>query len=115
MKFFFILLLSVTLASCNKNPNSDSKPDEVFIDKISASDTYQNYVSAYNDYKACKEARPKLTQDYMAEKITADEFKDAITRNTKVCNIKKDIFDRYYRLLQAEFDQEAAVYKIQEK
>ncbi len=116
MKNLFLVLFvaSITLTSCEKIENQQAVKAEV-VDKVKASETYAKYVEAYNDYLACKQRRPQLTQEFMDKKITQEEFSDELTRSGKVCNIKKDIYNRYYRLLEAEFDREVAeAYKIEE-
>ncbi|MGB5983210.1 MAG: hypothetical protein WBG46_13800 [Nonlabens sp.] len=113
MRILLFVLSTFLFISCNNQEQSEK--EEVVLDKVASSDTYEKYVAAYQDYKSCKEERPQLTQDYMEEKITADEFKNKLSINNKACNIKKDIYNRYYRLLQAEFDKEAAAYEIKEE
>ena len=114
MNKLLFVIISVFMISCNTN-NEEATAQQTVIDKVSASETYKNYVAAYNDYVSCKQERPTLTQQYMDKQITDVEFKDALTRNGKMCAIKKDIFNRYYRLLQAEFDKEAEAYEIKEE
>jgi opacity protein-like surface antigen len=114
MKKFLLIIVCIIASSCNTN-SEEAAAQQVIIDKVSASETYKNYVAAYNDYVSCKQERPTLTQQYMDKQITDVEFKEALTRNGKMCTIKKDIFNRYYRLLQAEFDKEAAAYEIKEE
>lgn len=103
--------------SCDDNstatPAGSTVQDEA-LNAVTSSETYKKYITAYNDYASCKQARPQLTQDFMDKKIDQKEFSDALTRNGKVCNIKKDIYNRYYRLLEAEFDKAAEEYKIAE-
>ena len=111
-KLLYIVTL-LLVASCNQSKDTETE-NEVVIDEISASDTYQKYVESYEDYKSCKQERPQWTQDYMDKKISADEFREGLQTNTRVCNLKKNIFDQYYRLLQAEFGAEANTYKIKE-
>jgi hypothetical protein len=112
MKKYLLILVCIIAASCNTATNEAEKQEAV-LDKVTSSETYKNYVAAYNDYLSCKQERPQLTQDYMDKKITDTEFKEALTRNGKMCTIKKDIFNRYYRLLQAEFDKEAEAYELE--
>ena len=113
MRIFLISVFCLSLFSCNQQ--EAEKKEDVVLDKVASSDTYEKYVAAYNDYKSCKEERPQLTQDYMDKKITAEEFREQLKVNGKACNIKRDIYNRYYRLLQAEFDKEAEAYKINEE
>lgn len=113
MKYIPFILACLLLFSC-KNEQQLEK-EQVIIDEVSASETYQKYVAAYEDYQSCKQERPQLTQDFMEKKITGDEFRERLKINGKACNIKKDIFNRYYRLLQAEFEKEAAAYEIKEE
>jgi hypothetical protein len=113
MKKLLLIIACIFAVSCNTS-NSEADKQEVILDKVASSETYENYVAAYNDYLSCKQERPQLTQDYMDKKITDVEFKQALTVNGKVCAIKRDIFDRYYRLLQAEFEKEAEAYEIKE-
>lgn len=113
MKKLLFVIISVFAMSCNTN-NEEAAAQQVIIDKVSASETYKSYVAAYNDYVSCKQQRPTLTQQFLDKQITDAEFKEALTRNGKMCTIKKDIFNRYYRLLQAEFDKEAEAYEIKE-
>jgi hypothetical protein len=113
MKKYLFIAICLIAFSCEKAANESDK-QEVVLDKVKSSQTYREYVDAYNDYLSCKQSRPQLTQDFTDGKITGDEFREALTKNGKVCNIKKDIFNRYYRLLQAEFDKEAEAYEIKE-
>ncbi len=113
MKKYIILLLSVIAFSC-ENATQEAVQQEEVMDRVKSSQTYRDYVDAYNDYLSCKQERPQLTQQFMDNTITEQEFKESLTRNNKVCVIKKDIYNRYYRLLQAEFDKEAEAYEIKE-
>jgi hypothetical protein len=110
-----LFLSSIAFVSCEKVEQQQEQKAEV-LDKVKSSDTYKKYVEAYNDYLACKQRRPQLTQEFMDKKITQEEFTDQIQRSGRVCNIKKDIYNRYYRLLEAEFDRAVAEqYKIEEE
>ena len=113
MRIFLISLFCLSLFSCQQQETE--KKEEVVLDKVASSDTYKKYVAAYEDYQSCKQERPQLTQDYMDKKITAEDFRERLKVNGKACNIKRDIYNRYYRLLQAEFDKEAEAYQINEE
>lgn len=116
IRFLICAFILLFVVSCQDDPaNTNASADQVVIDKIAASDTYVAYVAAYKDYLSCKQERPVLTQDYLDKKITQEQFSDAITRNARVCRVKQDIYNRYYALLQAEFDKEAEKYKIVEE
>ncbi|PPK92734.1 hypothetical protein LY01_02819 [Nonlabens xylanidelens] len=111
MKKVLIILCIALFTSCNTTP-SDSQNDTQ--DPIKSSETYKLYVQAYNNYAACKQERPQLTKDFMDKKITQEEFSTALESNGKLCNIKKEIYNKYYQLLEAEFDKAAEAYEITE-
>ncbi|OUS21228.1 hypothetical protein A9Q93_01235 [Nonlabens dokdonensis] len=108
-----ILLLSFTLlTSCNQQSEKNVINSK---DPVLSSEVYKNYVAAYNDYASCKMERPQLTNDFMEKKMTSEEFTAALEKNAKSCNIKKEIFNKYYQLLEAEFEKTiAAKHKIME-
>lgn len=110
-KILFILSLAF-IASCAPGEKESITSSD---DPIKSSDIYKNYVKAYNDYASCKMQRPQLTTDFMDKKITQEEFATALERNNKSCNIKKEIFNKYYQLLEAEYEKAAAEYKIVEE
>lgn len=112
MKRIFLVLCLALLASCNQGEKEVTTSSD---DPIKSSDIYKNYVKAYNDYASCKMERPQLTTDFMDKKITQEEFASALERNNKTCNIKKEIFNKYYQLLEAEYDKAAVEHKIMEE
>jgi hypothetical protein len=112
MKKIIFVMSILLLAACNNTP---SEPINTSKDPIKNSDIYKNYVNAYNDYAACKMERPQLTTDFMDNKITKEEFATALERNNKTCNIKREIFNKYYQLLEAQFDKAAIEHKIMEE
>ncbi|WP_298953996.1 hypothetical protein [uncultured Nonlabens sp.] len=109
MKRILIILCVLLFTSCDTTP-SDSQNQTA--DSIKNSETYKLYVQAYNNYAACKQERPQLTTDFMNKKITQQEFSTALESNGKLCRIKKDIYNKYYQLLEAEFDKAAEAYEI---
>ncbi|WP_213522071.1 hypothetical protein [Nonlabens sp.] len=112
MKRILFVFCIVLFASCKP---TTSETTETSGDPITSSDMYKKYVIAYNDYASCKMERPQLTTDFMDQKITSEEFAAALERNNKTCNIKKEIFNKYYQLLEAEFDKAAVAHKIMEE
>jgi hypothetical protein len=112
MKKILLILSLAFIASCNQGQNEAADLND---DPIKNAEIYKNYVKAYNDYVYCKMERPQLTTDYMDNKITQEEFAAALERNNKTCNIKKEIFNKYYQLLEAEYDKAAVEYKIMEE
>lgn len=112
MKKLLLILSIVLFASCKQTPSETATTTG---DPITSSDVYKKYVIAYNDYASCKMERPQLTTDFMDQKITQEEFATALERNNKTCNIKKEIFNKYYQLLEAQFDKAAVAHKIMEE
>ncbi len=113
MKNLILLICFIVLTSCS---NTTEKKVANSNDPVKSSETYKKYVAAYNDYASCKMERPQLTNDFMEKKITSEEFTAALEKNAKSCNIKKEIFNKYYQLLEAEFEKTAAAeHKIMEE
>ncbi|MFB0904815.1 MAG: hypothetical protein QMB11_10565 [Nonlabens sp.] len=112
MKKIILILSLAFIASCNQGQNAAADSSD---DPIKNGDIYKNYVQAYNDYAYCKMERPQITTDFMDKKITKEEFAAALERNNKTCTIKKDIFNKYYQLLEAEYDKAAVEHKIMEE
>jgi hypothetical protein len=112
MKKIFLILSLAFIASCAQGEKDAVSSSD---DPIKSSEIYKNYVNAYNDYASCKMERPQLTTDFMDKKITQEEFATALERNNKSCNIKKEIFNKYYQLLEAEYDKAAIEHKITEE
>ncbi|WP_124980899.1 hypothetical protein [Nonlabens xiamenensis] len=110
MNKFPLLILITLIASCNSpaEDSSSAQPQNV----ITSSVTYKKYEEAHKDYVSCKMERPQLTQDYIDGKMEQAEFATALERNNRSCNIKKEIFNKYYQLLEAEYDKAAEEYKI---
>ncbi|WP_438969340.1 hypothetical protein [Nonlabens sp.] len=112
MKKIFLILSLALIASCTSGEKEAVSSSD---DPIKSSDIYKSYVKAYNDYASCKMERPQLTTDFMDNKISQEEFAKALERNNKSCNIKKEIFNKYYQLLEAEYDKAAVEHKIMEE
>lgn len=113
MKNLLLLFSFILLTSCNQPAEKEVVNT---VNPVTSSETYKKYVAAYNDYASCKMERPQLTNDFMEKKITSEEFTAALEKNAKSCNIKKEIFNKYYQLLEAEFEKTAAVeHKIMEE
>jgi len=113
MKKLLFIVLVVLMASCTeqKQDNAATATDQ---NEITSSEVYKKYEIAYKDYASCKQERPQLTQDFMDNKIDDKEFAAALERNAKSCNIKREIFNKYYQLLEAEYDKAAVEFKIME-
>ncbi|MEE2801696.1 hypothetical protein [Nonlabens tegetincola] len=107
MRKLIFILGSFLILSCNQDSSKQS--DQTVLDEVTQSADYQRYVQAYNEYAACKRERPKITEDYISNKIDDKEFKRRIEVNSQTCAIKKDIFNKYYQLLEAQFDKELVV------
>jgi hypothetical protein len=112
MKKVLLVLLVAFMTSCNQGQKAAIDASD---DPIRNSDIYKNYVQAYNDYAYCKMERPQITTDFIDKKITKEEFVAALERNNKTCTIKKDIFNKYYQLLEAAYDKAAVEHKIMEE
>lgn len=109
MKKLFLILLVISLASCNQQENSSTDDAQT---GIKASALYKEYVLAYNDYQSCKEVRPTITTAYMNKELTAPEFEKALEKNAKMCSLKKQIFNTRWQILQAEYEKLSLEYQI---
>lgn len=109
MKKFFLIFLVIGLASCNQQ---DSTATIEATDGIKSSQAYQDYVVAFNEYQACKEERPGITNAYMNKELTAPEFEKALEKNAKMCALKKQIFNTRWQMLQTEYDKLSEEYQI---
>lgn len=112
MKKLLFILTMVLVASCQQTAKEQPKTG----DPIKDSKAYIEYVEAYNDYLSCKQERPALTTAYMNKELSADEFQKKLVANTTTCQLKKQVFNTRWRILEAEFDKEQLTleYKLEE-
>lgn len=110
MKKLLLILLVISLASCNQQDNTAATDNAT--DTIKSSEAYKEYVQAFNDYQSCKEERPSITTAYMNKEITAPEFEKALEKNAKMCALKKSIFKTRWQMLQTEYDKLSEEYEI---
>ncbi|MBF4985668.1 hypothetical protein FNJ87_15500 [Nonlabens mediterrranea] len=109
MKKFFLIFLVIGLGSCNQQ---DTTATMEATDSIRSSAAYKEYVTAFNEYSACKEERPSITNAYMNKELTAQEFEKALEKNAKMCSLKKQIFNTRWQILQTEYDKLSEEYQI---
>jgi hypothetical protein len=103
MRNVFLLLFCAVIVGCQNNQSTDN---ELTTDSISNSKEYKEYVQAYNEYQACKKERPALTTAYINKEITAAEFEKKLETNTKLCNLKQQVYNTRWRILQALYEKE---------
>lgn len=101
MRKLLFLSIAVMVMSCQQSTQQAPKTG----DAIKDSKAYVEYVEAYNDYQSCKHERPALTQAYMNKEIGADDFQTRLEKNTKVCQLKKQVFNTRWKILEAQFDK----------
>ena len=112
MKKVLFILTIVLATSCKQTAPDQPKTG----DPIKDSKAYKEYVEAYNDYQSCKQERPALTTAYMNKELSADEFQKKLVTNTTTCQLKRQVFNTRWRILEAEFDKEQLTleYKLEE-
>ncbi len=112
MKKLLFLSIAVIVMSCQQSVQQAPETG----DPIKDSKEYKEYVEAYNDYLSCKQERPALTTAYMNKELSADDFQKRLEKNTKTCQLKKQIFNSRWRILEASFDKEQLTldYKLEE-
>lgn len=116
MRYFTLFIALTVMMACQQpsdnNSNDADALQEQSEDYIRTSQTYKNYVLAHADYDTCVNSNAKLTKQLTNGEITREKFDEAVKRNSKVCRLKKQVVDLYWRVLQEEFDAITTDYQL---
>jgi len=115
MRYFLSLVLFALMISCDQNQQAETETTTDNGDPIRTSQTYKSYVIAHAEYNNCVDTRSELTQKLLDNKISREEFDKRIGTNTRVCQLKKQVVDLYWRVLESEFDNITSDYNLMPK
>jgi hypothetical protein len=109
------MIFGLLLVSCEQKQgadNVDTNASQEQQDPIRNSQTYKSYVTAHADYQSCIDQRSKLTDQLIANQITREEFDETIKKNTRTCQLKKQLVNLYWRVLESEYDNITSDYNL---
>ena len=112
MRYFFVAISMLFFISCEQQSEKSTVEQSDNQDPIRSSQTYKSYVIAHAEYKSCVNQRAELTDKLTSNQISREEFDKNIGTNTRVCQLKKQVVDLYWRVLDEEFDNITSDYNL---